>query len=970
MKISTWNVRSLCKQEVHEDLRRVLEHYDSDITALQEIRWKGHGIKKDRSKHRCDIYYSGGEKSMYGVGFAVRGKARSCVMRWEPISERICLLRLRGKFQNFTLICVYAPTLAAKEDQSEAFYDNLDKVFGSIPDYDVKLVIGDLNAQVGKEDIYQGIIGKHSLHHTTNDNGHRLIAFAASRQLVISGTFFPHLNIHKITWNSNDGKTKNQIDHILCDKRHASNILDVRSYRGANIDSDHHLVRAKLRCRIQANPRENTKRQRRFDVDALKTTTTASHFSQEITRQLDTTPSPGSIEETWKSISDVVKKVATEVVGFQKPQKPLGWRDEEYDDAVAQKDQARLRCLDRDTRGNREKYKEKRRFAVRVARRKKRQHKRKCLTELEDLRDRNEARKFYQNVNKGRKGVAPQPTFCKDKSGKLLTSEEQVVKRWEEYFAELLNGEESDDPHANENPSEPTYNNNDEVPPPTRPEVVTAIHKLKNNKSTGSDGIPAELFKAAGDSFIDHFHQLVTQIWAEEKMPEEWNLSIISPIFKKGDKHDCSNYRGISILNVAYKILSSIMSERLKPYIAGTVGPYQCGFMPGRSTTDQIFTLRQVIAKALAFQVDYHHLFVDFKQAYDTPRRDELFSAMNRFGFPAKLIKLSRMTLSNTWSCVKAAGKTSNKFRTVRGLKQGDALSCGFFNTILELIMQVANINTSHTIYNKSNQILGYADDLDLIGRTKEDVEESFTSIEAAANSIGLKVNEGKTKYMLTSTKERSFTDLGPTVTMGNHQFETVRKFVYLGSEITSENDVTVEIKRRIVLANKCLFGLRKFMRSKITSRRTKLKLYNELILPVLLYGSETWDLQITDERLLEVFERKVLRMIYGPVCIEGVWRSRFNHELYQLSQQPDVLKKVRTRRLRWAGHVSRMDDSVPSKRAFKNKPDGVRRVGRPNVTWESLVEKDARSLGVRCWRNASKNRENWANIIRQAESH
>ncbi|WP_369199178.1 reverse transcriptase domain-containing protein, partial [Streptomyces djakartensis] len=123
------------------------------------------------------------------------------------------------------------------------------------------------------------------------------------------------------------------------------------------------------------------------------------------------------------------------------------------------------------------------------------------------------------------------------------------------------------------------------------------------------------------------------------------------------------------LLNIAYKILASIMCERLKPHVIRIVGPYQCGFMPGKSTTDQIFTLRQILEKTHEFQVDRHHLFVDFKQAYDT-HRDELFAAMNQL-----LIKLSQMTLKNTRSCVKAAGTTTNTLRTIRGIVGNDHAS-------------------------------------------------------------------------------------------------------------------------------------------------------------------------------------------------------------------------------------------------------------------------------------------------------
>ena len=112
------------------------------------------------------------------------------------------------------------------------------------------MVVGDFNAKVGREAIYQGIIGMYSLHSTSSDNGVRLINFAASsREMVINSTCFQHRRIHKGTWVSETG-TVNQIDHVLSDARHASNVMDVRSYHGANIDSDHYLVIGKIRARI------------------------------------------------------------------------------------------------------------------------------------------------------------------------------------------------------------------------------------------------------------------------------------------------------------------------------------------------------------------------------------------------------------------------------------------------------------------------------------------------------------------------------------------------------------------------------------------------------------------------------------------------------------------------------------------------------------------------------------------------
>ena len=101
------------------------------------------------------------------------------------------------------------------------------------------------------------------------------------------------------------------------------------------------------------------------------------------------------------------------------------------------------------------------------------------------------------------------------------------------------------------------------VPEPSDFEVELAIEKLKSHKSPGIDQIPAELIKAGGRTIRCAIHKLIISIWSKEELPEEWKKSIIVPIHKKGDKTDCNNYRGISLLPAAYKILFNILLSRL-----------------------------------------------------------------------------------------------------------------------------------------------------------------------------------------------------------------------------------------------------------------------------------------------------------------------------------------------------------------------------------------------------------------------
>jgi sorting nexin-29 len=165
-------------------------------------------------------------------------------------------------------------------------------------------------------------------------------------------------------------------------------------------------------------------------------------------------------------------------------------------------------------------------------------------------------------------------------------------------------------------------------PIPTSDEVKNAIQKLKDNKAPGIDLIQAELIKKASPDFIEYMHQLIIKIWTTETIPEDWNWSIICPIHKKGDKTICSNYRGISLLCVAYKIFSNILFNRLMPYMETTIGDYQCGYCQERSAVDQIFTVRRILEKCSEHGKDTHHLFIDFKAAYDSTDRHHVFAAM------------------------------------------------------------------------------------------------------------------------------------------------------------------------------------------------------------------------------------------------------------------------------------------------------------------------------------------------------
>jgi endonuclease/exonuclease/phosphatase family metal-dependent hydrolase len=153
---------------------------------------------------------------------------------------------LRGRWCHIIVLNVHAKTEDKTDDVKHSFYEELERVFYKFHKHLMKILFGDFNDKVGKEDIFKPTIGNESLHEISNDNGVRLANFVTSKNLRVKSTMFPHRNIYKYTWTSPDGETHNQIDHILVDSRRHSNVLDVRSFRAADCDSGHYLVVAKL----------------------------------------------------------------------------------------------------------------------------------------------------------------------------------------------------------------------------------------------------------------------------------------------------------------------------------------------------------------------------------------------------------------------------------------------------------------------------------------------------------------------------------------------------------------------------------------------------------------------------------------------------------------------------------------------------------------------------------------------------
>jgi len=142
----------------------------------------------------------------------------------------------------------------------------------------------------------------------------------------------------------------------------------------------------------------------------------------------------------------------------------------------------------------------------------------------------------------------------------------------------------------------------------------------------------------------------------------------------------------------------------------------------------------------------------------------------------------------------------------------------------------------------------------------------------------------------------------------------------------------------------------------------------NAVILPVVLYGCETWSLTLRKERKLRVFENVVLRRIFGPRKDEvtGEWRRLHNEELHDLYSSPNIVQVIKSRRMRWAGHVACMDEERGVDRVLVGKPEGKRPLGRPRRRWMDNIRMDLQALGCGCvdWIGLAQDRDRWRTLV------
>ncbi|MCG8046233.1 MAG: reverse transcriptase family protein, partial [Candidatus Thiodiazotropha endolucinida] len=326
--------------------------------------------------------------------------------------------------------------------------------------------------------------------------------------------------------------------------------------------------------------------------------------------------------------------------------------------------------------------------------------------------------------------------------------------------------------------------------------------------------------------------------------PESWTEGHIIPIFKKGDRNDVSNYRGITLLSIVGKLFTRILNNRLIDW-AEEYNIYveaQAGFRKNMGTTDNIFILNNLITHCINSNERLYCAFVDFTKAFDFVVRDILWFKLLKLGIRGKMLDIIKSIYSSVNSRVKQNNTLSEPFECNIGVRQGECLSPFLFAMYVndleaELIVKgISGINVGLI----NLHILLYADDIVLFGKTPEELQDALTVLEHYCKRWKLKVNTDKTKIMVFRKGGRLPNNLD--FIYDDVNLEIVNKFCYLGVVFTTGGSSFETQKTLSGQALKAVFSLNKFLYNftALTPSHV-LELFDKLVSPILNFGSEVW---------------------------------------------------------------------------------------------------------------------------------
>jgi len=458
------------------------------------------------------------------------------------------------------------------------------------------------------------------------------------------------------------------------------------------------------------------------------------------------------------------------------------------------------------------------------------------------------------------------------------------------------------------------------------------------------------------------------------------DANIITLYKNKGDRKDCNNYRGISLLSIVGKLFARIVLQRLQVLADRIYPESQCGFRSQRSTVDMIFSVRQLQEKCREQNQPLYLAFIDLTKAFDLVSRDGLFRMLDLIGCPPKLLSIVRSFHDGMMSTVQFDGDLSEEFGVKSGVKQGCVLASTLFGILFALLLKHAFKYSTDGVYLHSRsdgrlfniarlraktktrtvkiRDMLFADDAAMVSHSEDGLQRLLNSFSNSCDLFGLTISLKKTQVMGQATPAP------PLMSIKGVDLEVVHQFQYLGSTVTDTLSLDVELNKRIGMASTTLSKLTKRVwENKHMTTVTKISVYKACIISTLLYGSESWTTYSKQERKLQTFHLRCLRRILGIS-----WQDKVtSNEILSRAGIPSMYTLLRQRRLRWLGHTHRMDDGrIPKDLLYGELATGVRSRGRPYLRFKDVCKRDMKACNIdtKSWETFADNRTLWKELV------
>jgi hypothetical protein len=365
------------------------------------------------------------------------------------------------------------------------------------------------------------------------------------------------------------------------------------------------------------------------------------------------------------------------------------------------------------------------------------------------------------------------------------------------------------------------------------------------------DNISNELLKYGYTQLKPCLTKLFNAILSSGTYPKQWAEGYISTLFKSDNPCDPSNYRGLTITSCLGKLFNMILNNRLENVLKTheIIRREQIGFCKKTRTSDHMFVLKTLIQKYTSANMKLYACFVDFRRAFDSVLHEALFYGLLSLGIGGNFYNTIHSMYSQSMSCVKIGHKHTDMFPSRIGVRQGDILSPNLFKIFInDLPTEFDNNCDPVTIFNKNISCLLYADDVVLLSKSKDGLQNCLNSLHKYCNSWGLSVNKKKTKIIVFNKAGRL---LNLKFQLGDEVLENVRSYKYLGILFTSSGTFSYAKTELYKKGLKAYFKLLKSFGDFTPGVTTSLHLFNHTIKPIILYGCEIWGQFATMHKLL-----------------------------------------------------------------------------------------------------------------------